>query len=364
MCTSGLMQRNTRRPDAAFTLVELLVVIAIIGILIALLLPAVQAAREAARRSQCVNQQKQLGVALHNYHDVHNALPMRKGGTSVGDRTKCNVGRLNGLVPLLPFFEQQPMYDKIKAGDATYPPWGPSGEDSWTPWNISPTVLLCPSDSGPKNWTSTTSFPFNNYVFSIGDQVVGANNTTSRGVFPATRSTKFRDITDGLSNTLMMSERLKENRNRGDISARQFRHVIGMKQSVAAIETSPNACLLETDGQYFTAGLHKAKFGTRWTDGQAERACFNTVLPPNGPTCGNNDNEWADTTTVVMPPASEHPGGVNGLMADGSVHFFSSTIDTGNLGTTAPASTSSEPSPYGVWGRLGSKSAGEPVTVP
>ncbi len=348
-----------------FTLVELLVVIAIIGILIALLLPAVQAAREAARRSQCVNNLKQLGVAFHNYHDVHNALAMRNGGTQIGGQTLSNTGRLNALVPLLPFLEQQPMYEKIKAGDATYPPWGPTAEWNWAPWNFSPVVLHCPSDAGPRNGTWTDRRPFNNYALSIGDQATGANDNSSRGIFPSRRNTRFRDITDGLSNTIMMSERLKESESDPvTISANQYRHVIGMKLNVSGIGTTPNVCLLETNGKYFTAGTHKRRFGVIWTDGQAERSCFNTVLPPNAPTCGEGANQYADTTTLVIPPASEHPGGVNGLMADGSVHFFSETIDTGNLGTASPSSSSSGESPYGVWGRLGSKAGGEPVQVP
>src|SRR5512143_367601 len=101
------------RRRSAFTLVELLVVIAIIGILIALLLPAVQAAREAARRSQCTNNLKQLGLALHNYHDTHQMFVYRKGGTTGGSATQSNQGRLSGFIPLLPYWEQRPMYDRI-----------------------------------------------------------------------------------------------------------------------------------------------------------------------------------------------------------------------------------------------------------
>jgi hypothetical protein len=89
-----------------------LVVIAIIGILVALLLPAIKAAREAARRAQCTNQLKQLGVAHHNYHDVFKSLVPRKQGTAV------NSGRASGFVGLLPYLEQAPMYDAIMAGDA------------------------------------------------------------------------------------------------------------------------------------------------------------------------------------------------------------------------------------------------------
>ena len=115
-----------------FTLVELLVVIAIIGILIALLLPAVQAAREAARRSQCTNSLKQLGLALQNYHDVNKVFPYRKGGTSYAskwDGWESNYERKSGFIPLLPFMEQTPMYERIRAGggNPVAPPEGPAG---------------------------------------------------------------------------------------------------------------------------------------------------------------------------------------------------------------------------------------------
>ncbi len=105
----GLMRPEPARSVRGFTLVELLVVIAIIGILIALLLPAVQAAREAARRSQCVNNLKQLGVALQNYHDVNNSFPPMKGGTtsSYPSTPATNYGRGSGFIALLPFMEQR-----------------------------------------------------------------------------------------------------------------------------------------------------------------------------------------------------------------------------------------------------------------
>lgn len=106
----------------AFTLVELLVVIAIIGILVALLLPAVQAAREAARRMQCQNNLKQLGLALHNYHDTYKRLPSLAQGTNqaaVPERDS-NYGMLGGIVHMLPFVEQTPLYDQFGTAQAGY----------------------------------------------------------------------------------------------------------------------------------------------------------------------------------------------------------------------------------------------------
>jgi prepilin-type N-terminal cleavage/methylation domain-containing protein len=112
------------RSRRAFTLIELLVVIAIIAVLIALLLPAVQQAREAARRTQCRNNLKQMGLALHNYHDVFNRFPARRYGTT---NTGCsgnfcsNSGRITAWIAMLPYIDQAPLYNAIQAGDPT---WG------------------------------------------------------------------------------------------------------------------------------------------------------------------------------------------------------------------------------------------------
>ena len=150
-----------------FTLVELLVVIAIIGILVALLLPAVQAAREAARRMQCTNNLKQLGLAVHNYHDTYKRLPARAGGTQ-GPTNLDNQGWLSGWIVLLPFYEQTPMYDRITAGDLAngIPPWGPPTGNAWAAWMYRPGVPMCPSDSRRYD---DTNLRLNNYCFSSGD---------------------------------------------------------------------------------------------------------------------------------------------------------------------------------------------------
>src|SRR6266436_5426487 len=184
-------QRNT----AGFTLVELLVVIAIIGVLVALLLPAVQAAREAARRSQCSNNLKQFGLALHNYHDTFKVFPPRRGGTNTAagssadpTRTFANYDRLSAFVALLPFYEQKALADAIAAGGKTstgmqIPSNGPaawysgSAAGIYDPWKTQIKMLLCPSDkfvipSGNSNNAK------NSYAFSLGD-TVGGNITVN-----------------------------------------------------------------------------------------------------------------------------------------------------------------------------------------
>jgi prepilin-type N-terminal cleavage/methylation domain-containing protein/prepilin-type processing-associated H-X9-DG protein len=363
--------KRSRLRSTGFTLVELLVVIAIIGILIALLLPAVQAAREAARRSQCTNNLKQLGLANHNYSDVQKSFPFGKGGTGTGNAAgPCisaaptnNCGRVSGFIPLLPYIEQKPMYDAIQAGQAGVCfPGGPVGWGGWTVWDIAPAALNCPSDPTPYNTTTTRRI---NYAFSYGDGVVGlpGNTTASRGIYMVYGTSTFADVRDGTSNTAMMSERLKGDRALWNVAASELEAKIGTA-IVATVNTSPITCMSVVAGPYWAAGTQvKVRFGSLWADGQAERCGFNTVLPPNGPGCASDGNVNADSgyspNGLVIPPASRHPGGVNLVMADGSVRFISDTIDTGNLGAVPPAANSTMLSPYGVWGNLGSKAGGE-----
>src|SRR5438309_1112944 len=118
-----------------FTLVELLVVIAIIGVLVALLLPAVQSAREAARRTQCSNNQKQIGIALHNYHDAFGKLPYVRGG-----RSQSRCGDYHGLVGLLPFMEQQPRFDAMTNDPVYRNPW----DNNYLPLQGRIPGIVCP----------------------------------------------------------------------------------------------------------------------------------------------------------------------------------------------------------------------------
>ena len=355
----------------AFTLVELLVVIAIIGILIALLLPAVQAAREAARRAQCTNNLKQLALAVHNYADTYRAFPPKKAGPAAAG-TAGNNGFGSGWMRLMPFYEQQALYDMISSqqtiNGTTYGafgpvPWGPG--DAYTPYDTKIDALLCPSD-GAISSKDANAYGRNNYVFSVGDTInsgssgdaamtgcVGGygnndcNNT--RGVFGnfAARVT-FANITDGTSNTVMLSE------TKGGINTLMVGQ--GISLASTSFYTNPADCYSTIDPnnakQFATAGTGWR--GTRWAHGATSHIGFNTVLPPNGPACagGSNDNQFGG----VFPPSSYHPGGVNTALADASVRFVSETIDTGDL-TQAPSTSGA--SRFGVWGALGTKDGGE-----
>jgi len=370
-----MVRRFTKR--AGFTLVELLVVIAIIGILVGLLLPAVQAAREAARRMQCTNNLKQLGLSLHNYESTFKAFPPRKGGTGTGIgypgtvRNSHNGERLSAFVFLLPYFEQSALYNNIQAGDPTgvsnfnaglggprVPPGGPCAWCSWSVWDRSPATLLCPSD-GPV-FNQPTNIQQNNYAFSIGDTIVNALNiTTPRGVFGLRLGCRLGEISDGTSNTIVMSERLKANFGLTTSVANQFRNGLGTATSVANITATPGICLTTSNGQFYAAGrVVKGRFGSLWTDGQAERVGITTVLPPNAPSCTDDPNGNADSVNLIIPPSSNHTGGVVAGLGDGSVRFVSNSIDTGNLNSGVVQPTSG-PSQYGAWGSLGSKSGGD-----
>jgi len=370
--------RAPQRAIGGFTLVELLVVIAIIGILVGLLLPAVQAAREAARRMQCTNNLKQLGLASMNYESTFKSFPPRKGGTTCSFtsaiRTTCNGERLSAFVALAGFYEQGAMANIIRSGDptgATYPttaaggpgtpPGGPCAWCSWTAWDRAPATLVCPSDGPPFN--SPTNVRTNNYALSIGDMVTNAlNTTTPRGIFGLRIGCRIAEITDGTSNTVLMSERLKADFGLTTVVANQIQTGLGTATSITNLANQPNLCLTTTSGSFFNAGqVVKGRFGTLWTDGQAERVGITTVLAPNKPSCTDDANVNADSVNVIIPPSSRHTGGVNVAFADGSVRFMTDSIDCGNLGVVQPASG---PSNYGVWGSLGSKSGGDIATVP
>ena len=351
---------RARMRSRGFTLVELLVVIAIIGILVGLLLPAVQAAREAARRMSCSNNMKQFGLALHNYHDAHGSMVYGKGGTSGQGDNRSNRGRRSGFISLLPFLEQQPMYDRIMGGQPGINTEGPQGWAGWGPWNVTPAFMRCPSDPG----ASISGGKRHSYAFCYGDQIQNIRDrTNSRGCFQRNRGVKFSQITDGLSNTIAMSERLRNEgtptpRDGYTVGDQEILHTLGIAIGVGGTLNAPNTCFTVTDGKYFIANtVVQGRWGKNWHDGQPMYIGCNTVLPPNSPSCSHDSGPWGDRVHLVLPPTSGHASGVHVAVADGSVKFVADTIDAGNLGVFQPNSGRSR---YGVWGALGSKAGGEP----
>ena len=340
---------------SAFTLIELLVVIAIIAILVALLLPAVQQAREAARRAQCKNNLKQIGIAVHNYHETHGTLPY---GCSMNQGGRRWFRRTSGFVPLLPFMDFEPLYDEISS-DITHNrvnmvPW----RQAYIPWRTQVPGLLCPSDG---RGTQGNRIGQTNYMFCYGDMHwdfnsnwVGNGGRGLRGMFSALRGGRpgvyrFRDITDGLSNTIAFSERIKAKQNGNSIQTGAARRGTG-----GGYRNNPSVLLGMVDE---TTGVYTGNIGRwagiRWTDGAPAFTGITTVLGPNKGVFSHSN--W-DGSDGVYEPNSHHQGGVHCLMGDGAVKFISENIDTGNKMAPEPFGG---PSPYGVWGALGTKNGGE-----
>lgn len=337
------------RPNGGFTLVELLVVIAIIGILIGLLLPAVQAAREAARRAQCTNNLKQLALGMQNYHDIYNRFPARQAGSGDNNSSSSTTqrGRLSGWVAVAPYIEQQGLYEQINARPQQAP-WND------TPWyNVVVAALNCPSD--PNNMPPTgTARGTVSYCMNGGDQPIDSFNApptvrTVRGLFHVFCWMGMAEISDGTSNTVLLSERIRPR------AQNSLGNVVGL-----SLGTNPMTCRAAYDAsqrKYVTGSFTTDTApGFRWADGAAWFAGFTTILPPNGASCAQSASHWE---LGIYTPSSRHPGGVNVALADGSVRFVAETVDTGNLEADFPSASGGGLSPYGVWGALGSKSGGE-----
>jgi len=335
-----------RRRPRGFTLVELLVVIAIIGILVALLLPAVQAAREAARRMQCSNNLKQLGLALHNYHDTYKTFPASPGAPTSetpSGRYQQNWLAWSGLARLLPYVEQGPLHDRI---DWNYR-W-----DSDQGGSVNNTVVararipgyVCPSDPAADiNYTANMSPT--SYGFSAGPSSSWDPDQFRPGIAALNTEVRIRDITDGTSNTIAMSE-LKIGRNKGqwDPSVRprdeSYRIIMGNRLQrtandagrswraipahVQAIRTYYDTCLGMYDSGSGWNGSSDEQ-GRFWASGRCYWGPYHTTLvgPNAGPSC---DVDTSVTDIDVKEPSSYHPGGVLVVMCDGSVNFAAETI--------------------------------------
>lgn len=346
----------------AFTLIELLVVIAIIAILIGLLLPAVQKVREAASRMKCQNHLKQLALAFHNYHEANSAFPSGR----TGPPGSTSQERLSALVYITPYIEQSNLQNLIFTvpqtyGTTTYTsvpvPW----DQNYDPWGKAFQMpnMHCPSDTPRYDARGgrTGEIASTSYAVCWGDFVsnTGLSGTYKpRGLFGWNSKIRVTDVTDGTSNSIMMSERTFRMGPRTILG----NAAIG----VTNVANNPSECLLTVNratGEYNPNVLLNVYYaGVRWNDGSAEFTGFNTILPPNSPTCytGGNATTSGSNTPGLFSAQSRHTGGVNASFADGSVRFVRETINAGNQG--APEQLSG-PSPYGTWGALGTINGGE-----
>jgi prepilin-type N-terminal cleavage/methylation domain-containing protein/prepilin-type processing-associated H-X9-DG protein len=323
-----------------FTLIEVLVVIAIIGVLIALLLPAVQAAREAARRIQCSNHLKQIGLALHNYVEGRSALPFGQG-----PEPSQSWNGWSSLAMLLPYLEQSSVYQSLNFDV-------PGGSAPGTPENTTGqrtklAGFLCPSDvdrlAVPEGHT--------NYAGCTGSDP-NMNNGITSGLFggmagpgpyaPATIG--LQDIVDGLSQTVAFGERVKGiglyNNDQGPdplTPPGSVLRVDGMPNNAAVVAAQCLARDPHAQGATLS-GLYSA--GSFWHIGTAYGARYNHVMAPNTWSCAAEHTDQLGAHTA----SSRHPGVVNALFADGSVKAVKQTVN--------PA----------VWRALGTKAGAEVVS--
>jgi prepilin-type N-terminal cleavage/methylation domain-containing protein/prepilin-type processing-associated H-X9-DG protein len=314
-----MKRRTVRLRSSAFTLVELLVVIAIIGILIALLLPAVQAAREAARRMQCGNNQKQWGVAAHSFAAANGSLPpavtMETTGACLSRQSAADEPkpyyRFNVFVRILPYLDQSDLYDLF---DVTENIWYSSANATARSSRI-PSCYLCPSDSAADRTINFGLGPvwMGNGACAIsvdGYQMSGTSCTfdSRTGRRPAiyiNSRTSFSQITDGTSHTILFSEML-----------------VGASSSTVGVD--PNADLRGIWFDIFGSAF-SGKLSPNSSQGD-ECICCCTDDPAHG-TPAKQPFEWLYWGSWTNAARSRHPGGVNVCMADGSVHFVENTID-------------------------------------
>ena len=360
-----------------FTLVELLVVIAIIGILIALLLPAVQAAREAARRMTCTNNLKQIGIALHNYHDVNGTLVPARMGNYQSTRT---WGLTSCFMIMHPFCEQQARWDSyIQYGKSHYtstafpsgdfPAWSDAGCDA-VKGVIS--YMVCPSDSAAAtpSYGGSDFFTRASYCGSMGDNMyqMVENDVNNRGYFGGGRAYEgnivyntMASLVDGTSNTVAFSEMV----NALVPGTQTLKNTVFMNtwagsnkapSDCAAIVSADDPTLVDTN--YTPHGSLTRGYYAYY--GNSAVMFFQTILPPNSPNCLSGTYHYAD---CLVGAGSNHSGGVNCVFGDGAVKFISNTINCGNLANKVDPDTQKGESPFGIWGALGSINGGESATL-
>jgi prepilin-type N-terminal cleavage/methylation domain-containing protein len=302
------------RKRRAFTLVELLVVIAIIGILVALLLPAIQAAREAARRSSCSNNAKQIGVALHNYHDTYGAFPAGSWifNTAGVGSTSCTSGagrRAPWTVSILPFIEQQTLYERCDltaefvSSNAESPTSGPNREV----WRETVATYQCPSFTARSNPNNHSNYYG---VMGGGPHGLGycqSSNSGRRfyrnGILFQNSETRLGDVEDGTANTFLVGEQRYQLLDGG----RTDSHWLGWASTIRG------------GGSSVTGVLAAAQLPINVFDGHGDK--YDTTFATSGtpPPQGQGLHQRSF--------GSYHPGGCHFVIADASVRFIAETID-------------------------------------
>ncbi len=342
-----MRQRMSRR-RGGFTLVELLVVIAIIGILVSLLLPAVQAAREAARRMQCTNNLKQIALATHNYSDTHKTFPINISW-SAWDTHQCSF---SDKVGLLPYLEQQTLWDKTDFTEFAFDPggWhkGSAGHRNLISQSVRLPVFNCPSmeldfAGGAANFTYATNH--GTARLGIAGNVAMASNGRHNGIasYAAPRPghwvqgdppVTFAKVLDGTSNTAAYSEFVMGSNNRAHKS-QVFDWADGPNTAATRLD-----CL--TKGSIDPGRIEMRGRAWAWSF-MGVGTVYNHTMMPNERACHSYTDDWAGSN--LMSASSRHKNGVNVAMTDGSVQFVPNTVD------------------MIVWWAIGTRNGGEPQNL-
>jgi prepilin-type N-terminal cleavage/methylation domain-containing protein/prepilin-type processing-associated H-X9-DG protein len=358
----GVREMNViGRRKSGFTLIELLVVISIIAVLIALLLPAVQSAREAARRAQCTNNLKQLGLATLNFESTYSKVPDGAGPVPFLPNGAGGSGssRASAQAIILPFLEQANLYNTFNLQVDVNGCCVPNNLDNQTSRTQQIAAYLCPSD--PASVKLNNTYGRSNYMASVGNtasqqagSAAGAESDTGRlGLFnftidsatPAgdlgwrklTSSVRLADITDGTSNTALFSETTRPNFTTANYYAKENVYILGANFNNYS-PYLPDCNNWDLDNVVSRIAYR----GLQYYRNLPQTSNYSHTVPPNyeGYDCGSS-NYFASHTAA----RSRHPGGVNAVFSDGSVHFVKSTI---NLNT---------------WRAVGSRAGGEIISA-
>jgi prepilin-type N-terminal cleavage/methylation domain-containing protein/prepilin-type processing-associated H-X9-DG protein len=333
-CLKVLVVGIASKTQRAFSLIELLVVIAIVAILIALILPAVQQAREAARRTQCKNHLKQIGLSMHNYHDVHRTFPPGRMRSLVDGNGRC----FSAYAHLLPHLEAASLFAQI---DFNADPDDPAANGLVLGQTIP--FFLCPSDSyrilqsnivdGVIVNSAVHNYPLNTgTTYPLSPRNPGGVPVT--GVFFENSRVRLADLTDGSGSTVCVSETIKAEGGPsiwdGVSRTNGFVLTAGNNNSTNGPE------LTNYSSQCHGAGLQLQQTrGSRWLYGAPGHSMYNHMRTPNDPDvdCRGGlphsirTNYWWDRLSLNVAARSRHTGGVNALFCDGHVQFISNSID-------------------------------------
>jgi len=329
--------RMLRRRTRGFTLIELLVVIAIIGILIGMLLPAVQAAREAARRASCQNNLRQIALAMHNHESSRRCFPSAYESkvTAAYPAVPAYYYRWSAFALLTPYLEQSVIYNKLNldvplicAGVFPAPSIHPDNVDAVA---LEVGTFRCPSDPAPR---MSADWGPSSFVVCHGSGRNGGAYADSDGVFYGNSRTRMADIVDGTSNTAALCETLvSSGKPAGTLAtamaAGETRDVI------VSIRARLDDVVCTTPSQ--PTDYHR---GQAWADGGQTCTGYNHYLAPNAPAPDCSSSPFG----FWKGARSQHPGGVNLVLTDGSVRFAANTVD------------------LGIWRIVGSRADGQPVT--